>query len=280
MRRLSWAPKATWLIKQLYGGVPAHVLAEVLHVQVSDVRNRARKLGLCKPHRNAPQRWMASELQLLQEIYPDVPSQDVAALLARPLQSIYRMAKKLGVEKSEAFKASVYSGRVLRGKQDPRMVGSRFKKGLVPWNKGSHFVAGGRSAETRFKKGRPAHEARNYKPIGSLRYEPKDGYLQRKVTDDPKVFPAQRWVGVHRLVWQEQVGPIPEGHMVRFKAGKFTVVLEEITVDRLECISMAENLARNRWQNDPTLKALIPLKSQITRHANRIAREAKERSAP
>ena len=160
------------------------------------------------------------------------------------------------------------------------MVGTRFQKGIVPWNKGTHHVAGGRSAETRFKKGRPAHEARNYKPIGSLRIETKDHYLQRKVTDDPAVFPAQRWVGVHRLVWIEAHGSVPPGHVVRFRDRMFTNVLEEITLDRLECISQAENLRRNHPRSKSRdLGRLVQLKAVISRHVNRITREAQERKA-
>lgn len=277
LRRTFWTPERDELLREFYPLVPLDAIASALEIEPLQVRCRAKRLGLRKTAEHRP--WTRTELQLLREIYPDVPGRDVAALLGRELSSVHRKANKLGLAKSDHFKAADYSGRVQRGQQDPRMVAARFQKGIVPWNKGGHYVAGGRSAETRFKKGRPAHEAHNYVPIGSLRLEPKDGYLQRKVTDDPSIFPVRRWVGVHRLVWEEKVGPIPEGHMVRFKPGKFTAVLEEITVDRLECLSMAENLARNRWQNDPILKKLIPLKTAITRQVNRISRETKERSA-
>lgn len=111
-------------------------------------------------------------------------------------------------------------------------------------------MAGGRSAETRFKPGRPACEARNYQPIGSLRLN-KDGYLERKVTDDPALAPVRRWVGVHRLVWEAAHGPIPPRHVVRFLPGQRTVVAEEITVERLELVSQAENMRRNTVHRYP-----------------------------
>lgn len=218
--------------------------------------------------------WTDADVEQLRALYPDNKAEEVARALGRNLRAVYAMAKKLGLSKSEAFKASDLSGRIQRGHQDPRMIRSRFQKGLVPWNKGTHYVAGGRSAETRFKKGRKPEEARNYVPIGSYRFS-KDGYLERKVTDDPSLWPARRWAAVHRLVWEEAHGKVPKGHMVAFKPGMRTAVLEEITLDRLECISLAENMRRNSIHTrlPPDVRKLAQLKGQITRQVNRIVRE-------
>ena len=141
------------------------------------------------------------------------------------------------------------------------------------------WQAGGRSVQTQFRKGQMAGQAaRNYKPIGSLRIN-ADGYLERKVTDAHPV-PARRWVGVHRLVWEAAHGPVPRSHVVRFRAGMFTNVLEEITLDRLELISRAEHARRNHpVSRDPEYARLVQLKGAITRQVNRIAREHKEHSA-
>lgn len=276
LRASFWIPERDELLREFYPLVPMEAIAAALQIERNQVHSRVKILRLRKTAEHRP--WTRHELKLLRDLYPDVPGRDVAALLDREVSSVHRKAHLLGLAKSEHFKAADYSGRVQRGKQDPRMVGKRFQKGLVPWNKGTHFTAGGRSAETRFKKGRPAHEAHNYVPIGTEKID-RDGYLVRKVTDDPSIVPAQRWVSVHRLVWQAAHGPIPEKHMVGFLPGKFTNKLEEITEDRLQLLSMAENAARNHWRNNPTLKALVPLKTHITRQANRISREAKERSA-
>lgn len=141
------------------------------------------------------------------------------------------------------------------------------------------FQPGGRSAETRFKRGEMHGAAQhNYKPIGSLRIN-TEGYLERKVTDAHPV-PARRWVGVHRLVWESAHGPVPPGHVVRFKPGMFTNRAGEITLDRLELVSRAEHARRNHpISRDPEYARLVQLKGAITRQVNRIAREHKERNA-
>lgn len=218
--------------------------------------------------RNA--RWTSAEEALLRDLYPDCTCADIAALLDRKPGSVYSAATRLGLSKSEAFKASDLSGRIQRGKQDPRMAASRFKKGLIPWNKGIEYKAGGRSPQTQFCKGNRPH---TWQPVGSLRIT-ADGYLERKVNNLPGANHV-RWHGVHRLVWQATHGPIPAGHIVVFKPGTRTSQLDLITPDKLECITRAENARRNSiWRNDPDVAKLYQLKGAITRQVNRIKKEA------
>lgn len=152
----------------------------------------------------------------------------------------------------------------------------RFQPGQPPANKGLRRPgwAPGRMASTQFKKGQMAGAAqRNYQPIGTERIS-KDGYLERKVTDDHPV-PARRWVGVHRLVWEAANGPIPPGHAVAFREGKRTAVAEEITVDRLELVSRVELMRRNSYHNNypKEVAQLIQLKGALNRKINRLAGE-------
>ncbi len=224
--------------------------------------------------------WTPREIALLRELYPDHTAASVALALGREIGPVYRKAHELGLSKSEAFRQSTASGRILRGRTDPRMVATQIKPGSEPWNKGVKGSTGlhENCRRTQFKKGRPAAEARNYVPIGSHRLS-KDGYLEKKITDDPSVYPARRWIAVHRLVWERENGPIPKGRIVVYRPGMKTTVLEEITIDRLECISRAENAQRNHPRNrSPELAKLVQLKGAITRQVNRIAREAQEKS--
>lgn len=84
-----------------------------------------------------------------------------------------------------------------------------FEKGVASWNKGIHYQAGGRSAQTQFKKGcRTGRANEMYQPIGAERVS-KDGYRERKIHDG---MPFQsRWRLVHLIRWEEINGPIPKG---------------------------------------------------------------------
>ncbi len=220
-------------------------------------------------HINKPRHsWTEAEQATLRRLYPDQRTSEIAQLLGIDVQLVYACAFRLGLRKSAAFAASDKSGRILKGGKLSQQT--QFVPGQKPWNAGKHYVAGGRSVETQFKAGRAAIEARNYLPIGSERLS-KDGYLQRKVTDDPSLVPARRWQFVHRLVWEAARGPVPAGHVVAFKPGQFTNVTALLTVERLECLSRADNARRNSlWKRNPELMKLYQLKGAITRQVNRI----------
>ena len=222
--------------------------------------------------------WTEAELELLRQHYPDRTGDDVAAMLGRPVRSVYKKARELGLSKSAAFLSSDLSGRVQRGKQDPRMRATQFQPGVSSWSKGVKGRVGVKEGcrATQFKKGRPADEAHNYLPIGSLRVT-KDGYLERKVTDDPSVYPARRWTALHRLVWEAAHGPVPGGHLVVFKPGRATTDPELVTLDALECITRADNLRRNSVHRyGPEIASIAQLRGAIRRQINRKAKEAVE----
>lgn len=214
----------------------------------------------------------------MREFYPHLTGADMAKVLKRSERSVYQRATALGLHKSPEFLASDRSGRVQRGRKDPRLMATQFKPGFTPWNKGVKGSTGLHEAcrRTQFKKGQMAGAAqRNYKPVGSLRIS-KDGYLERKVTDDHPV-PTRRWTGVHRLVWEAAHGPIPAGYAVVFRPGRFTTNPDAITEDGLELVTRAELMRRNTVHNyPPELARLVQLKGAINRQVNRIAREAQE----
>lgn len=223
-------------------------------------------------------RWSQADTALLRQMYPDHAAAAVAAAIGCNRSSVYRMAMMLGLKKSEAFYASDLAGRIQRGMQLPSMIATRFKPGAVPWNAGTKGISGKHpnTVRTQFKAGRTAQEARNYVPIGALRVT-RDGYLEKKVTDDPALYPSRRWIALHRLVWEAANGPIPQGHIVVFKPGQKTTVEAEVTIDRLECISRGENARRNHPRTkSPELAQLVQLKGAITRQVNRIIREGQK----
>jgi len=207
-------------------------------------------------------KWTPEQLQILREQYADTKTADLARVMSKTATTVYQRAARLGLKKSPEYLASPDACRLRRGDQ----VGAacRFLPGHVSWNTGSHFTAGGRSPETRFQPGQMPH---NTNAIGSFRIT-KDGTLQRKIGNG-KGSNSKRWRGVHELVWIETNGPLPPKHIVVFKPGMRTSVLEEITLDRVECISLADNMRRNTRHNLPKeLSDLIQLRGALSRAIN------------
>lgn len=215
--------------------------------------------------------WSELEVALLRAAYPNYLTEAIAAVLGRPVSQVYGKAGNLGLKKSAAFIASDASGRIRKLEHKGRTF--QFKPGNTPANKGLRRpgYAPGRMGETQFKKGSMSGAAQhNYVPIGTQRVS-KDGYLERKVTDDPGLAPARRWTGVHRLVWEAKNGPIPAGYRVAFKARMKTNVEAEITVDRLELVTPGEMMRRNTIHNYPApIKDAMRARGYLTRRINHV----------
>lgn len=207
--------------------------------------------------------WTKDQLKKLCELYPDNRAEDLVETLGHAKSSIYSKARKLNLSKSDVFKASEKSGR-LRGEQG---VTSRFKKGEAPWNKGSHYQAGGRSKQTQFKQGRKPH---NYKPVGSERWF--GGYLQRKIYDTGRS--ANDWVEVHRIIWTEACGEIPKGFVVVFINGN----KEDIRLENLELISRGDLAKRNSIHNYPEeLRQVMRMQGQVKRQIKKREKQQNEK---
>lgn len=99
---------------------------------------------------------------------------------------------------------------------------------------------------TQFK---PRQAPHNTAPIGSTKFD-KSGVLLQKISNNAGNN-SKRWRAVHELVWVRENGPVPPKHIVVFKPDMRTNVFEQITIDRVECISVAENMKRNTRHNLP-----------------------------
>lgn len=228
-------------------------------------------------------KWTAEEDAELARRYPSETAKAIAESLSRGERAIYQRAIALGLSKPAGWMAECTRQRWADGCHEASRS-AHFKKGRVPHNKGrpaSEWMANVEAVRrTQFKAGRPASEARNYRPIGSLRVS-KDGQLQRKVTDDPSIYPGRRWVPVARLVWETAHGPVPPGHAVRFIAGKQTTIESEITLDRLELVSRRENMLRNSRHTNypPEVNKVIQLVGALNRKINNRSRKHEEQDA-
>lgn len=213
---------------------------------------------------NAPKAvWTEEQIEMLRKFYPDYKSEDVACMVGHTLVQVYRKANRLSIEKSEAFLTSPVGNALMRPEDAGRF--SRFQKGLTPWNKGKKIGTAGQSRETWFPPGQTPH---NTRPIGSTKLD-KSKVLLQKVSNDSGNN-SKRWRGVHELVWVAANGPLPPKHIVVFKPGMKTNVIEEITIEKVECISLVENMKRNTRHRYPKEVAnLIALKASLTRQINK-----------
>lgn len=130
-----------------------------------------------------------------------------------------------------------------------------FPKGNIPFNKGKKGYMGANI--TSFK---PGSKPKNTDPIGTEKML-ADGYIWVKVDDQSKVPKVINWRQKHRLVWEKEHGPIPEGYLIIFLDGN----RKNFDLDNLEMITKKENLVMNRnklFKND---KELTRLGLQIAR---------------
>jgi hypothetical protein len=213
--------------------------------------------------------WTAEQLALLQKIYPNETAAKVAVLCDKNILQVYRKAAKLGLSKSDEFKKSEKSGRVLRGQMSKAMQATQFKTGQVSWNKGRKGLPA-LSPNTTFKKG---SKPMNTLPIGTYRIvvDSNNGRktLELKVSDVPGRS-SVRWKPYHRLVWEQAYGPIPEKMIIRFKVQTPPLYPEQITVDILEMVSQADNRRMNSlWQMMPKeLAQVAQLRGALNRKIN------------
>lgn len=207
-------------------------------------------------------KWTDEQLDTLRRFYPNFKTEDVAFMIGLSLNIVYRKAHQLGLAKSAAFLAGPAGCYWSRPDNAGRQY--RFKTGQKPWNTGTKGrVTGG--VATQFAKGAQPH---NTLPIGSTKLD-KSQVLLEKVSNATGNN-SKRWRARHELVWIQANGPVPPKHIVVFKPGMKTNVFAEITVDRVECISLADNMRRNTVHNMPKeLVDLVRLRGVLTRSINR-----------
>jgi hypothetical protein len=211
--------------------------------------------------------WSTAQTEVLIETYPHIPTAWLAAVFGLSINQVHTKAGQLGLHKSAIYLASEFAGRLIGSRK--KGESTRFQPGQQPWNKGTHYQAGGRSAETRFKPGhRSGRAAENFKPLGFERLS-KEGYLERKINEDMPF--KRRWRFVHLILWESVHGPVPPGHAVAFRDGN----KQHIALDNLELITRAELMRRNTCHNYPKeIARVIQLRGAITRQINKRQRSA------
>ncbi len=176
--------------------------------------------------RNRVREWTEADDARLREMYPNTSNRKISETLGRTYSSIKNRSVVFGLKKAPDYLAERRPG--------------QFVKGQDPWNKGASFNSGGRSLETRFK---PGQIPPNALPVGSEMVDCY-GYRKRKISNDAPAGRGYRnWKFVHVIIWEKHNGPLPKGHMVRFRDS------DQANVDpgNLVAITRAENVVINRW---------------------------------
>lgn len=205
--------------------------------------------------------WTAADRRQLRALYQHQSTKEVASSMKRSIASVYGMAGILGLKKSAKYLASPAAFRFRRGYHAGWE--HRFPKGHIPFNKGiKGWQAGGRSVETRFKKGRfPANRDPDFYVLGALRVN-GDGYIDMRVSF---ALGACGWRMLHLILWEDVRGPIPKGYCLRFKDGDRL----NVELGNLVLISRADNMRRNSIHNLPApLRDTIQLLGQLKRRIN------------
>jgi hypothetical protein len=197
-------------------------------------------------------RYSEEVIQYVIEYYPTMRTSEMAKVLGISENKIHQLANTRGIKKSKEYLREVH-GKVVA----IAGIENRFYKGHEPWNKG---IKGRNNApeHTLFK---PGHLPANHKPIGWTRVD-SEGYHWMKIAEGLK-----GWVMIHRLAWEMENGPIPEGKFLRFIDGN----KDNWQVENLALVDRESNMRLNTIHRYPeevkvAMKMLSKLKRKIQTH--------------
>ena len=177
-----------------------------------------------------PLKWTEGEIADLREMYPDNDTEDVAIVLGRTTDAVMHKAFCLGIRKSDEF--------MVREKRRITKAGksTRFKKGQTPWNACTVGIAGvhPNSRRTQFKRGDLPYNTKHDGAV-TIRIDNR-GVPQKMIR-----ISLGKWLFLSRYNYERHVGPIPEGHVIRFLDG------DTMNCDpaNLECVSKRLNMLLN-----------------------------------
>ena len=105
-----------------------------------------------------------------------------------------------------------------------------------------------KSAPTMFGKG---HRPANTLPVGT-ELELSDGYTWVKIAEIDHAKKNINWRQKHRLIWEQNNGPVPDGCRIIFKDGD----KQNFDINNLSCVSLAELARLNQYHmisDDPEI---------------------------
>lgn len=201
--------------------------------------------------------WQPKDIESLKVLYSDTPMVELIERFNRDSMSISNKAYDLGLKRSIQFLNGPHGGRIKKGERIG--IGTQFKKGLIPKNKGMKQIdfmnpeAIEKTKATRFKPGQIPF---NIKPIGWERIT-KDGYVEVKVRDSGIDSKNKNFELKHRLVWKEYNGEIPSNMIVEFLPGVNKI---NFSVSDLVLRTRKENMIRNNDCDNSIIKRYLKVK--------------------
>lgn len=229
-------------------GVSAEDLADMTNEEfgtsytAGEIRSYKKKNGLRSGVNFGWRRFKRGVPEYITELTPGRTTKEVARLVNERFGEGTITPKQV-----LAFKKNHHLHSGLEGK---------FKKGSVPYIKGKKLeevlTPEGleRSKTTRYKKGNIPWTR---KPIGTIS-KARDGYLWIKYRESRGNKGRDGWMQLHRYIWQQHNGPIPDGHIVIFLDGN----RENCDIRNLAAVSKAEHIEMTRSElrsGDPDLTA-------------------------
>ncbi len=193
------------------------------------------------------------EDQYIKDNYLTMPIKTIASELGRSGTGINGRMKAMGLE----VPADIIEERKQMG---------RIKPGQTPPNKGKKQTeymsaeAIERTKATRFKKGNEPH---NTLKDGEITVRKDKRGIEYKFIRIKKA----EWIPLHRYLWEEANGPIPEGGNIIFKDGN----TQNLQLSNLELLTDGQLMKKNTIHRYPDeLKDLMRLTSKLNRTIKKI----------
>lgn len=249
----TWTDKQKAFLRENYGKLSYPQIAAVLGKPVGHVKSQASNLKITQSRL-----WPQSQIDELRRRFPNETAQTIADDLGRNLPSVYGMAHKLSLKKSDEFYGSELSGRLSKDNAEARGGSSRFQKGQVSWNKGKKIGSHPNAVKTQFKRGQRPH---NSVPVGT-EVVATIGYKKVKVAE------PNRWEWSHLKLWRERNGEIPPRHMVFFIDGDRM----NVSIENLGILSREEWMKKYTMHNYPEdVRAMIHMLAGFKRRLKKYA---------
>ncbi|CDF86369.1 conserved hypothetical protein [Pseudomonas knackmussii B13] len=194
-------------------------------------------------------RWLPADDERLRELYGTQSAEEVAELLGRTLSAVVSRASSLGLGKRPWTKADEDQLREIYPRSDMadicRITGRTTTAlraraailGIKRVDSPNRRLANQRHSEYLRRCREEGFRNSTTAPIGAEAVH--GGKLYRKVADTGDSH--QDWKLMHRVIWEEVNGPIPEGNLVVFRDGN----TKNLTIENLELITKAERMRRH-----------------------------------